>query len=327
MQRQERQLEAYKAELARQAEEGKRVAEREHRAHEDARARELEIRNANYRYGQALGQHYNVRDPYASLARSAMAEYGAFLRDRENIERQIARTANPEARQALELRKRIEAAEYMAITSNRIATQSEIIVGRRDTDEAKNQRARAAEFMKEAQELRGQYRELQASRSLERSERAEGGHRAAPVAEKAPPPERKITPPEIRREAHAQKAGGFMVEERQRGKPRGEAVPLSDFVQTVPLAAKPPQRAFTAAEIRRDPAARRAHYAELIAEQNRGQALARIGEDVKAGRNLSAADVRHLNRDDLDNIKSRGDDHLKQIIQERDRQRQHERER
>ena len=47
-------------------------------------------------------------------------------------DRQIAKTADPQERQALDLRKRIEGAEYLALTGDRIAQQSEIITGRRE---------------------------------------------------------------------------------------------------------------------------------------------------------------------------------------------------
>ena len=87
----------------------------------EEKAKEGPIRDAAARYAQALGQHYDLRDPYASLAKSAMAEYAAFRRDREAYDRQIAKTADPIERQALDLRKRIEGADYLAMTGDRIA--------------------------------------------------------------------------------------------------------------------------------------------------------------------------------------------------------------
>ena len=136
MERLERLREAYKAQLARMAEEAKQQEEVRRQTEREGKALEGEIKNPHYRYGQALAQHYDVRNPYGLLARSAMAEYGAFLRDRERLDLEIARAKTPEARKALELRREIEFKEYMAITSDRIATQSEIIVGRRKTNEA-----------------------------------------------------------------------------------------------------------------------------------------------------------------------------------------------
>ena len=332
MQEQERRLDAYKAEMARLAEHARQNEERQRRAQEDARAKEGAVRNAHSRYGQALAQHYDIKDPYGSLARSSMAEYGAFLRDRENLDRQIAQAKDSETRQTLELRKRIESAEYMAITSNRIANQSEIIVGRRDTEEAVKQRARAAEFLKEAQELRQQFRELQESRFLAKGERTDAGKRQASVPEKPreEEPAQKPPGPELRRDPAASKETGapwLMVQERLPGKPAGKPVPLTDYVKTLPQEAKQPQRQVSPEELRRDPSARRAHYAGLLSEQQRGEALDHMREDIKAGRNLSASDVRRLNRDDLEKIKTKGDGHLREMIQEREKQRERERER
>jgi len=317
MERQEKQLEAYKAELSRMAEQAKREDEARHRADAEGRAKELAIRDSHSRYGQALAQHYDVKDPYGSLARSAMAEYGAFLRDRENLNRQIAQAKDPGARKALELRKQIEGAEYMAITSDRIASQSEIIVGRRNTDEAVKQRERAAGYRKEAQELRAQFRELHAERALGTDKPAARGE--------AP----KVAEPKQQKEAEVKRdtAPALMVEERTPGQRRGKPEKLTDFVNTIPHSAKPPQRVFTAGEINRDRKARNTHYAQLISEQLRGEALEHMREDMKAGRNLSAGDVRHLSRDDLENIKTRGDEHLKEIVQQHERQREQERER
>ncbi len=199
MERQEAYLKAYQAELTRQAEEARRQTELTRQARETAEARELEIRNPNYRYGEALGQHYDIRDPYGSLARASMAEYGSFLRDRGSIEHQIAQAKDPATRKSLELRRDIEAAEYMAITSDRIAVQSEIIVGRRNTDEAMKQRERAIAFRKEAQGLREQYRELQMSR-VQASEPAKMQTRPAPAREVSP--ERGYAPDPPARPAH-----------------------------------------------------------------------------------------------------------------------------
>jgi hypothetical protein len=338
MEAQEERLAAYREEIARRAEEAKREEERNRGAQAEGRAREGEIRNPHSRYGQALAQHYDVKDPYGSLSRSAMAEYGAFLRDRERLSQQIAKADDPKEREALELRKRIESAEYMAITSERIAQQSYVIQGKpikRDESlpeelqpeqnkEYHLQMKRAEEFRKEAQELRGQFRELHAERSQGRDERT------APEAAKKTPEQKADKEPERQPQAAKQnqdRAASIMVQERQPGKPRGEPQPLQDFVKGLPdeKARQPlPQ---SPAELRNNPAARRAHYAGLVAEQQRGPALDRMGEDMKAGRPLNADDVRKLSQTDREKIKENGEGQLKELIQQRQRERTHERER
>jgi len=119
------------------------------------------IPNASVRYAQALGQHYNVLDPYASLARAAMAEHTAFRGDVERFDKQIAQAANPEVRRELELRKDIEKADYVALTSDRIARQSYVITGNKGPNSEFDKFSKQAEHNRQhATELRQQWRDL-----------------------------------------------------------------------------------------------------------------------------------------------------------------------
>lgn len=165
MREQRARLDEFEDAQKRQAEEARQEEERKRQAKEQDKADEGEVRNAGDRYRIALGQEYDVKDPYGSLARAAMAEYGAFIRDRERLAQQIAQEQDAEARQALELRKEIEANDYMAITSHRIAGQSEIITGRHDSEEAVRFRERAAEYEAQSKELRQEYRDLATERA------------------------------------------------------------------------------------------------------------------------------------------------------------------
>ena len=140
------QFDSHNAELYRRAEEQKRKEEIERQARLEEKAKEGPIRDASARYNQALGQHYDLRDPYASLAKSAMAEYAAFNRDREAYDQKIAKTADPIERQALDLRKRIEGAEYLSLTGDRLAKMSEIITGRLNSQEAVKERQKATQL-------------------------------------------------------------------------------------------------------------------------------------------------------------------------------------
>ncbi len=292
MQAQQERLDAQRAEMARRAE----LARREE-MEQRGRYREGEIRNAHSRYGQALAQHYSVHDPYESLARSAMAEYGSFLRDRENLERQIAGTSDPVELRRLELRKEIESADYMAITSERIAGQSEIIVGKMNSPEAVRQRERAKEFQEQAKSLRQEYRELSGSREQGKD----------PAPEKEP----------VSREPP------LKVEERTIGKPRGPEQNLDDFIKTLPE--KSARREFTKEELRTNPEAKRAHIWQQTEEKNRALALDSIGRDLKSGNNLNTNDIRRLSREDLDGIKRSGGPYLKTIVQQREQEKERDR--
>lgn len=302
MEAQQERLEAYKATMARQAETARREA-----AQRQGPDKEGEIKNAHSRYGQALGQHYSVRDPYESLARSAMAEYGAFLKDRENLDCQIAKASDPVERKRLELRKEIEAAEYMAITSERIAGQSEIIVGKMNSPEAIKERARAKAFTEQAQALRREYRELGVEKG--KGQGGEMGRQEPPRTEK---PARSVEqdPP-------------LMVEKREAGKPREAGPRLSDFVKTLPE--KPVHREYTGKEIRTNPEAKRAYYKQLAEDKNRALALDQISKDMKWGNKINTEDIRWLSRDDLEGIKRNGDKHLKQVVQQHEKAKERDR--
>ena len=165
MREQRARLDAFEAAQRRQGEEARQEEERRRQTREQGNAAEGEIRDAGDRYRMALGQEYDVKDPYSSLARAAMAEYGAFIRDRGQLTQQIAKEQDAEARKALELRKEIEANDYMAITSRRIAGQSEVITGRRDSEEALRFRERATDYEAQSKELRQEYRDLATERA------------------------------------------------------------------------------------------------------------------------------------------------------------------
>ena len=178
---------AYQDEQNRIAQDDKRRQEAEGQARLEQQAKEGPIRNAGERYSQALGQNYDMRDPYASLAKSAMAEYAAFRRDRAEYDKQIAKTADPQERKVLDLRKRIEGADYLALTGDRIAAQSEIITGRRNSQEALYERQKAADYRIQAQDLRQQLRDFQPERTAEKAPVRERTEQQPEAARQTPP--------------------------------------------------------------------------------------------------------------------------------------------
>ena len=168
--------EAKKFEAAKQqeAEEAKRT-EGKRREQDEARAAAGDINNAAGRYAQALGNNYDIRDPYGSLAKAAMSEYGMFQRQQQELHKEIAGEKDPAKREILQLRQQIEAHDYMAVGSERQAEISAIIAGRENSPIAVQDRANAAHYRQEATKLREQRSELQAAeRKAERGRVAEG---------------------------------------------------------------------------------------------------------------------------------------------------------
>ncbi|MBF0562012.1 MAG: relaxase/mobilization nuclease domain-containing protein [Alphaproteobacteria bacterium] len=160
MERQEQARRAFVAEQTAAAEKAR--AEQEAREREDAaRARNGDITDAKNRYAQALGDEYDIRDPYASLARAAMNEYGRFARQQETLTQQIAEAKTPEDRRTLELRKEIEGCEYMVITSHRLAGISRAITGNVNSEQAQRDEAKAKFYQERAAELRAERAEIE----------------------------------------------------------------------------------------------------------------------------------------------------------------------
>jgi hypothetical protein len=180
MQAREESIQRFKRQREEEAEEAKR--KKEDLEKETARCQnEGDIASASARYKIALGEQYDMRDPYGSLARAAMSEYAAFHKNQENMRAEIAREQDVEKRREIELRKQIEANEYMAITSNRLAEISEYTAGPKrvrqpgiDEGEPKQMtqaeidRERATAYQRQANEMREER-----SRLIEERERRE----------------------------------------------------------------------------------------------------------------------------------------------------------
>jgi len=153
MRDQEARLQAFKRQADHDAEEAKRK-QAETTKDEERRHREGDIASASARYSIALGEQYDVRDPYGSLARAAMQEYAMFHRRQEDMRVEIAKEQDPEKRRIIELKRTIEGHDYMTITSERLAGMSVVITGRNDSPQAALDRDRAQTYQEWARELR-----------------------------------------------------------------------------------------------------------------------------------------------------------------------------
>jgi hypothetical protein len=157
LQEQEDRAQAFRRAKQIEAEEAQ-TKQAEHRR--QAEAHDGDISGAVSRYAIALGENYNVRDPYASLARAAMSEYAMFHRNQEKLRGEMAQERNPDKKRVIELRRTIEACDYMALTSERLAGISVAIVGRKDAPQAETDRTRAADYRAQAAALRTERTQL-----------------------------------------------------------------------------------------------------------------------------------------------------------------------
>lgn len=295
-----------------------------------AAEKELDINDPYIRHSRSLAKHYDKRKPYSSLADTAKAEHDAFLRDREKLDRKIARATDPLERKSLGLQKKIESAEYMEITSSRLASQSEAITGRANSDEAVRQREKATGFHKEAQQHRKEFRELQKTRLMQEQPDIPQSSTTDHQPEKPEPAKAAQHPePERRSEEKPSKspqtsqAPEHMVEERLTGQQDWKTQPLSEFMKTAQ--SKQPQRDVSYEDLKRDPSLRDDYYAGKSYNQLRDKSLERIRQDMKAGRKLGAGDLQYLTRDEMKKVRNWGGQHLKEVVQEHAQQREKER--
>ena len=153
---------------------------------EPERERNGDITDAKNRYAQALGEEYSVRDPYNSLGRAAMSEYGKFMKQQEGLTQQIVAAKTPEERRSLELRKEIEGCEYMVITSQRLAGMSRVVTGNRDSEQAQRDEVTANFYQARATELRAERAQLGKERTEQTSKEPPRAETVAKAAEKQP---------------------------------------------------------------------------------------------------------------------------------------------
>lgn len=138
----------------RQAEEAERDKEKR-QATDKARAESGEPADARSRYAQAIGENFNINDPFGSLAKAAMSEYQTFTKQQQELKGQAASEQDPEKKRMIEMRREIEAHDYMAITHERLAGISRAISGRdneiaqKDDRDASRHRARSMELRAE----------------------------------------------------------------------------------------------------------------------------------------------------------------------------------
>jgi hypothetical protein len=143
------------------AEDGKRQAEEAERdkekrqAADKARAESGEPADARSRYAQAIGENFSINDPFGSLAKAAMSEYETFTKEQQALKEQVAKEQDPEKKRMIEMRREIEAHDYMAITHERLAGISRAIT-RGDNDSAQKDDRDASRHRARSMELRAE---------------------------------------------------------------------------------------------------------------------------------------------------------------------------
>ncbi len=158
------------------AEAQKQEKERREQANHEKEMRAGDISDAGTRYSAALG---NARggNVYETLANAALAEGAAFKKEQEGLRKEAAAEKDPDKRALIDMRRQIEAHEYMAVTSQRLAGISAAIAGRDNNPISNNDREQAAAHQARAKELREERSQRQAEQ--ERKERESAPQQAA----------------------------------------------------------------------------------------------------------------------------------------------------
>ena len=140
---------------------------------EDAPKKPKQGNAAADRYTMALGESV-CGDPYLTLAKAAALEGATFKRDQQELAKQIATEKDPYQKRQLEFVKEIQAYDYMALTSKRIAGIGEVLAGRKDHPDVMRDRANGKAYTDNGKELRLQQEAHQEAHKKEQSKEVGG---------------------------------------------------------------------------------------------------------------------------------------------------------
>ncbi len=211
-----------------------------------------DISSASARYAIALGETYSIRDPYASLARAAMSEYGMFHRNQEKLRDEMAKEPDPDKKRVIELRRTIEACDYMAVTSERLAGISVAIVGRKDAPQAVLDQEHATNYRAQAAALRAERATL--TETIEDRVKVTAAHpkdAGQSVGARTDPKEPESVAAAQSRPLAADTAPSPIVAGRTETAPEARPSPVAEAASAAPSAAPPAPRQEPTPEVAR----------------------------------------------------------------------------
>lgn len=118
------------------------------------------------------GQGKNI---YVAEERAAGAEHAMFMREQNELSKEIENEPDLTKRNRLTMQQHIRAADHLAYTSHRIADQSEVLTGVEDNPTAAQYRERASAEEQRSLDIREKYKERDSAnykRSIESAENA-----------------------------------------------------------------------------------------------------------------------------------------------------------
>lgn len=177
--------------------------------------------------------------------------------------------------------------------------------------------------IREAERVRRQATEREAARAAqERREQERQQQIRAGIGRPRAGIATQVRDPNAARRVNQAASGGLRVASTVAGKAADRLVDVVDGLLDFFVGASP--RKNSVADFLNNREARREQYQHMARARQREESIDRMAEDIRSGRLLSPADVRNLNHHDLISIKQFGDDYMRQLIEERERERQRE---
>jgi hypothetical protein len=129
---------------------------------ESKRRDQGDIADANFRWQDAVNNKFKRHSshPEETLADAVGSEATEFRKEQDKLREQERATIDPEKRKLIELRRHIEACDFMALGSDRCAGISAVIIGREDNDVSNRDRERAGEWRSVGKQLRAEREDL-----------------------------------------------------------------------------------------------------------------------------------------------------------------------
>lgn len=135
--------------------------QREERERDEWRkARDHDVADPHARWAKALGRTPGGADNFATMAAAARNEGADFRQRQEDYRQQEAKETDPQNRRVIELKRHVEASDYMAVTSERLVGISRVISGRRGSESELYYQDEATKYREIGQQEREKLRDL-----------------------------------------------------------------------------------------------------------------------------------------------------------------------
>lgn len=154
-----------------------------------------EITDARARWSQACDVYGNMRDPGSLMASAARAEGAQFRKEQEELRQAEARESDPAKREIIQIHRHVEASDYMALTSERLAGISKFLSGHSGSESEEYYKAEAGKYREIAAAEREKLSELRELMDKQNLDKLHEGLKEMDSQERADPFLRRMNRP------------------------------------------------------------------------------------------------------------------------------------